>query len=108
MWLPLCHLSCGQCGLRTNWRPPTAVAQNSYDAHTAAALTGATRDALVVSVRAAPSKAAADQRRDLSLPLAPTVLLGRDADVQTLLTWLADPTARRTGVTVVDKSVQEL
>jgi predicted ATPase/DNA-binding XRE family transcriptional regulator len=57
-------------------------------------LTGATRDALVVSARAAASKAAADQRRGVSLPLALTVLLGRDADVQTLLMWLADPTAR--------------
>jgi predicted ATPase/DNA-binding XRE family transcriptional regulator len=57
-------------------------------------LTGATRDELVVSARAAAPKAAADQRRDVSLPLALTVLLGRDADVQTLLMWLADPTAR--------------
>src|SRR4029450_1164995 len=47
-----------------------------------------------VSARAAASKAAADQRRGVSLPLALTVLLGRDADVQTLLMWLADPTAR--------------
>src|SRR4029450_7760300 len=57
-------------------------------------LTGATRDALVVSARGAASKASADQRRGVPGPLALTVLLGRDADVQTLLMWLADPTAR--------------
>jgi len=57
-------------------------------------LTGATRDALVESARAAAPKAAVDQLRDVSLPLALTILLGRDADVQTLRLWLADPIAR--------------
>ena len=47
-----------------------------------------------MSARAAASNAAVDQRRDVSLPLALTVLLGRDADVQTLRMWLADPAAR--------------
>jgi predicted ATPase/DNA-binding XRE family transcriptional regulator len=56
-------------------------------------LTETTRDALLESTRAAPT-AAVDQSRDVSLPLAPTILLGRDADVQTLRIWLADPTAR--------------
>src|SRR5258705_10694263 len=56
-------------------------------------LTGAARDALVVSARAA-APTAADQPRDVSLPLALTALLGRDADLQTLRLWLADPTAR--------------
>jgi predicted ATPase/DNA-binding XRE family transcriptional regulator len=57
-------------------------------------LTGATRDALLASARAAAPKMAAGQLRDASLPLALTVLLGREADVQTLRIWLLDPTAR--------------
>src|SRR6185503_6028960 len=51
-------------------------------------LTGAARDALVGSARAAPATAPVDQWRDVSLPLALTMFLGRDADVQTLLLWL--------------------
>ena len=47
-------------------------------------LTGETRNALVESARARAPTAAVDQRRDASLPLALTILLGRDADVQTL------------------------
>ena len=47
-------------------------------------LVGPTRDALVASARAAAPKAAVGQLRDVSLPLALTVLLGRNADVQTL------------------------
>ena len=57
-------------------------------------LTGATRDGLVASARAAAPTTAVDQLRDVPLPLAPTVLVGRDADVQTLRHWLADPAAR--------------
>ena len=38
--------------------------------------------------------AAVDELSGVSLPLALTVLLGRDADVQTLRHWLADPAAR--------------
>jgi len=57
-------------------------------------LTDATRDALIKSARAPAHNAAVERRRDLSLPLAPTVLLGRDRDVQTLHLWLADPAAR--------------
>jgi predicted ATPase/transcriptional regulator with XRE-family HTH domain len=57
-------------------------------------LTGAARDALVVSARAAAPAAAVDQLRDVSLPLTLTVLVGRDADLRTLRLWLADPTAR--------------
>jgi transcriptional regulator with XRE-family HTH domain len=56
-------------------------------------LTGPSRDALLASGRAAP-KPAVGQLRDVSLPLPLTVLLGRDADVQTLRHWLADPAAR--------------
>jgi predicted ATPase/DNA-binding XRE family transcriptional regulator len=57
-------------------------------------LTGAVRDALVLSARAAGPTGSVDQLRDVSLPLALTVFLGRDADLQTLRKWLADPTAR--------------
>ncbi len=57
-------------------------------------LTGATRDALLGSARAPAHDAAVDELSDVSLPLAPTGLLGRDADVQTLRHWLADPAAR--------------
>jgi predicted ATPase/DNA-binding XRE family transcriptional regulator len=57
-------------------------------------LTGTTRDALVESVRAVAPTAAVDERRDITLPLPHTILLGRDADLQTLQIWLADPTAR--------------
>src|SRR5207342_128560 len=57
-------------------------------------LTAATRDALLGSARAVDHEAAVDELIDVSLPLAPTALLGRDADVQTLRRWLADPAAR--------------
>jgi predicted ATPase/DNA-binding XRE family transcriptional regulator len=57
-------------------------------------LTGATRDALLASARTTAPGAAADQLRDFSLPLALTIFLGRDGDMQTLRDWLADPTAR--------------
>src|SRR6266496_994264 len=57
-------------------------------------LTGASRDALLGSARAPVHKAAADELSGVSLPVALTLLLGRDADVQTLRQWLADPTAR--------------
>ena len=57
-------------------------------------LTGAARDALMGSARATARYAAADELTDASLPLPPTSLLGRDADVETLRHWLADPTGR--------------
>jgi predicted ATPase/DNA-binding XRE family transcriptional regulator len=57
-------------------------------------LPGATRDALLGSARAPAHHTAVDELSDDSLPLAPTMLLGRDADVQVLREWLADPTAR--------------
>jgi DNA-binding XRE family transcriptional regulator len=57
-------------------------------------LTGEARDALVASARAPARKAAIDEPSGTSLPVAPTPLLGRDADVQTLRHWLADPAAR--------------
>ena len=57
-------------------------------------LSSAARDALLASARAATPTAAVDQLRDVALPLAPTALLGREADLQALRTWLADPAAR--------------
>ena len=57
-------------------------------------LTGATRDALQASARAPAPQMGVGQPRDVSLPLALTVLLGRDAEMQTLRHWLADPAAR--------------
>jgi len=57
-------------------------------------LTAATRDALLASARAPAQNAAVDELSAVALPLALTVLLGREADVQTLRQWIADPTAR--------------
>ncbi|HKF69912.1 MAG TPA: helix-turn-helix domain-containing protein [Vicinamibacterales bacterium] len=57
-------------------------------------LTGATRDALLASARAPTQHAAVDELSAVALPVAPTVLLGREADVHTLRQWIADPTAR--------------
>jgi predicted ATPase/DNA-binding XRE family transcriptional regulator len=56
-------------------------------------LTGPARDALVVSARPGPAPAV-DELSGGALPLLPTALLGRDADVQALQQWLADPAAR--------------
>src|SRR5215216_6140601 len=57
-------------------------------------LTAETRNALFESARAPGAPAAVGQLRDVSPPLALTTLVGREADVQTLQRWLADPTAR--------------
>jgi len=57
-------------------------------------LTGAARDSLFDSARAPALETAAEELSEASLPLALTALLGRDADVQTLRNWLADPGAR--------------
>src|SRR6185295_9056643 len=57
-------------------------------------LTGATRDAFLESARSPTQAAAVDELTGVSLPVPPTVLLGRDTDVHTLRRWLADPTAR--------------
>src|SRR5438105_8802897 len=53
-------------------------------------LTGATRDALLRSARASARDAAVDELSGISLPLALTTLVGREADVQTLRHWLDD------------------
>jgi transcriptional regulator with XRE-family HTH domain len=57
-------------------------------------LTGASRDALVRSARTPAHARLAGERGGIALPLPLTALLGRDADLQTLQQWLADPTAR--------------
>ena len=62
-------------------------------------LTGPTRDALLGSARAFSENAAVDELSAVSLPLALTALLGRDADLQTVRSWLADQGARLITVT---------
>ncbi len=57
-------------------------------------LPDATRDSLLGSARAPAQSAAVDELSGVPLPLAPTALLGRDADLQALGQWLADPAAR--------------
>jgi predicted ATPase/DNA-binding XRE family transcriptional regulator len=57
-------------------------------------LDAATRDTLVASARGRGQDTTIDQLRGTSLRLALTLLVGRDADVQTLRRWLSDPTAR--------------
>jgi len=57
-------------------------------------LTGAARDAFVGSARASAPEPAADELSGSFLPLPLTPLLGRDADLQSLRRWLADPAAR--------------
>jgi predicted ATPase/DNA-binding XRE family transcriptional regulator len=57
-------------------------------------LSGAARDAFVGSARASDDHARVDESAESSLPLPLTSLLGRDADVQTLNAWLADPALR--------------
>ena len=57
-------------------------------------LTGAARDALVVSARAPAPYAAVDELSGVSLPLPLTALLGRESEVRTLRHWLADPSGR--------------
>jgi predicted ATPase/DNA-binding XRE family transcriptional regulator len=57
-------------------------------------LTGTARDALLRSARAPADYAAVDEPISVSLPLPLTALLGRDADLQTLRHWLADPAIR--------------
>ncbi|HJR61427.1 MAG TPA: helix-turn-helix domain-containing protein [Vicinamibacterales bacterium] len=57
-------------------------------------LAGSSRDAFVGSARAPARAAAIDELTRVSLPLPLTPLLGRDADVQMLRHWLADPSVR--------------
>jgi transcriptional regulator with XRE-family HTH domain len=64
-----------------------------------AALDLAPPDALLASVRPPAHATAVDELSRASLPRPLTVLLGRDADVNALRRWLADPALRL--VTVV-------
>ena len=57
-------------------------------------LTGATRDALLGSARAPSPHTAVDELAGVALPVVPTVLIGREADVDVLRRWLADSAAR--------------
>jgi transcriptional regulator with XRE-family HTH domain len=57
-------------------------------------LSGATRDGLLASTRAPARDSAIDELSRGSLPLAPTALFGREADVEALRHWVAEPTAR--------------
>src|SRR5580765_2870714 len=57
-------------------------------------LTGAIRDAFFGSARSSNHAAAVDELTGVSLPVPPTLLLGRDTEVRTLHQWLADPAAR--------------
>ena len=57
-------------------------------------LTGRTRDAFLASARAAAPPTVADELSPAFLPLPLTVLIGRDADLETLRQWLADPVSR--------------
>ena len=56
-------------------------------------LTGQARDAFLGSARAA-GLSATDERSQASVPQPLTTLIGRDADMETLRTWLADPVSR--------------
>ena len=57
-------------------------------------LTGETRDQLLTTARTPAHDRRGDNASGVSLPLAPTRLLGRDEDVKTLHQWLADSSAR--------------
>src|SRR6185369_3537816 len=52
------------------------------------------REALLGSARPPTRYTAVDELTDVSLPLALTSLVGRDADIAKLRSWLADSTAR--------------
>jgi predicted ATPase/DNA-binding XRE family transcriptional regulator len=57
-------------------------------------LTGTARDAFLRSARPPAGHAAADELIGGSVPVPPTVLVGRDADLKTLRQWIADPVIR--------------
>ena len=52
------------------------------------------RDVFVASARSHAHAPAVDELRSSHLPLPPTPLIGREADVRMLRQWIADPTAR--------------
>ncbi len=57
-------------------------------------LTGAARDAFFGSARSSAQATAVDELTGVPLPVPLTVLVGREADIQALRQWLADPAAR--------------
>jgi predicted ATPase/DNA-binding XRE family transcriptional regulator len=57
-------------------------------------LNPAARDALLGSARALDHETGAGKDGGVPLPVPPTILLGRDADVKTLRQWLADQATR--------------
>jgi predicted ATPase/transcriptional regulator with XRE-family HTH domain len=57
-------------------------------------LTGPAREAFLASARAPAHATAAEELSGATLPLPPTVLVGREADVEVLRAWFADPAAR--------------
>src|SRR5437667_7401632 len=57
-------------------------------------LTDSARDALLASARAAAPRTAVDGLAAITLPVALTALIGREADVEVLRQWLADQTVR--------------
>jgi predicted ATPase/DNA-binding XRE family transcriptional regulator len=57
-------------------------------------LTGATLNAFLKSARAPARAAVPDEAGGGSLPLPPTALLGRDAEMEKLRQWLSDPASR--------------
>ncbi len=57
-------------------------------------LTGPTRDAFLGAARAAVPTTALDELSRASMPLPLTALIGRDADMEALRHWLADPVSR--------------
>jgi len=52
------------------------------------------RDVFVANAMSPARATAVDELRSSSLPLPPTPLVGREADVRMLRQWIADPTAR--------------
>ena len=59
-------------------------------------LTGAARDALLGSARAPAHSLPIDAPSEVCLPFAPTLLIGRDTDLEMLRRWLANSAARLT------------
>jgi predicted ATPase/DNA-binding XRE family transcriptional regulator len=57
-------------------------------------LNAVSRDALAASARESAHPSAADELSAVPLPLPPTALLGREAELLTLRQWLDDPAAR--------------
>src|SRR6188508_1917005 len=54
-------------------------------------LTSPLRDAFAASARPAAHSTAVDELRSTTLPLSPTPLVGREADVEILRQWIENP-----------------